>query len=72
MVIPSPAPDPQQRRTAFQRTRQLFEAMQPGRPAVDTLSMGMSDDYPIAIEEGSTMIRLGTALFGPRPPRDRA
>jgi pyridoxal phosphate enzyme (YggS family) len=72
MVIPSPAPDPQQRRTAFRRTRELFEAVQPGRPAVDTLSMGMSDDYPIAIEEGSTMIRRGTALFGPRPPRDRA
>jgi uncharacterized pyridoxal phosphate-containing UPF0001 family protein len=38
-------------------------------PALDTLSMGMSADYPVAIEEGATVIRLGTALFGPRPPK---
>jgi uncharacterized pyridoxal phosphate-containing UPF0001 family protein len=33
---------------------------------VDTLSMGMSDDFPLAIAEGATMVRIGTALFGPR------
>ena len=39
-------------------------------PALDTLSMGMSADYTVAIEEGATLVRLGTALFGPRPPKD--
>ncbi|MFQ6008393.1 MAG: YggS family pyridoxal phosphate-dependent enzyme [Candidatus Zixiibacteriota bacterium] len=38
----------------------------------DTLSMGMSDDFPLAIAEGSTMIRIGTALFGPRPTDNRS
>ena len=38
-------------------------------PALDTLSMGMSADYAVAIEEGATVIRLGTALFGPRWPK---
>ena len=55
-------------RETFGRARALFERMADlgdplgGRP--DTLSMGMSNDYPIAVEEGSTMLRLGTALFG--------
>jgi pyridoxal phosphate enzyme (YggS family) len=70
MVIPAPAPDPGQRRDAFRRTRLLFDALRASHPQMDTLSMGMSDDYPIAIEEGSTMIRLGTALFGPRPSKE--
>ncbi|MGK0404470.1 MAG: uncharacterized pyridoxal phosphate-containing UPF0001 family protein [Alcanivorax borkumensis] len=35
-------------------------------PSLDTLSMGMSADYGVAIEEGATMVRVGTALFGPR------
>ena len=39
-------------------------------PELDTLSMGMSDDFDVAIEEGATHIRVGTALFGPRPPKD--
>jgi hypothetical protein len=38
-------------------------------PGLDTLSMGMSADYAVAIEEGATVIRLGTALFGPRLPK---
>lgn len=57
-------------RDAFRRTRELFEAARSaggGDGAIDTLSMGMSNDYAIAVEEGSTMLRLGTALFGPRP-----
>ena len=62
--------DPTVLRTTFRRARSLFERMtgstggMPGQ--IDTLSMGMSGDYPIAIEEGSTMLRLGTALFGSR------
>lgn len=38
-------------------------------PEWDTLSMGMSSDFEIAIEEGATMVRIGTAIFGPRPDR---
>jgi len=55
-------------RAAFQTCRRIFKQ---GRDMVgggfDTLSMGMTDDFGIAIAEGSTMIRVGTALFGPRP-----
>ena len=72
MTIPAPDPDPERRRAAFRRTRALFDALQHLHPQVDTLSMGMSEDFAIAIEEGSTMVRLGTALFGPRPAREDA
>jgi PLP dependent protein len=56
-------------RAAFARLREAFEALAPGRPAFDVLSMGMSSDFEIAVEEGSTLVRVGTALFGPRTPR---
>lgn len=67
MVIPTPWPDPEQRRPAFRRTREMFEALRARHPRADTLSMGMSDDYAVAIAEGATMVRIGTALFGARP-----
>jgi pyridoxal phosphate enzyme (YggS family) len=67
MVIPTPHPDPGQRRGAFRRSRELFDALRATHPRVDTLSMGMSDDHAIAIAEGATMVRIGTALFGARP-----
>ncbi len=55
-------------RAAFSRCRKLFEQGQEiSGSEFEHLSMGMSDDYQLAIAEGSTMIRLGTALFGPRP-----
>jgi len=66
MSIPVPHPDPEQRRPAFRRMRALFEDLASHHPGVDTLSMGMSDDFPIAIAEGATLVRIGTALFGPR------
>lgn len=69
MVIPAPHPDVEARRPAFRRARQLFEAMAARHPHVDTLSMGMSDDLEVAIAEGATMVRVGTALFGTRPPK---
>jgi hypothetical protein len=55
-------------REAFSSTRTMYEQLAERYPElpVDTLSMGMSADYPIAIEEGSNMVRLGTALFGER------
>ncbi len=69
MVIPTPHPDPEQRRGAFRRTRDLFDALRAAHPGIDTLSMGMSDDFAIAIAEGATMVRIGTALFGARAPK---
>ncbi len=55
-------------REEFVRLRMIFEKIKMSFPSdpVDTLSMGMSSDYPIAIEEGSTMVRLGTLIFGER------
>ncbi|HMU74883.1 MAG TPA: YggS family pyridoxal phosphate-dependent enzyme [Elusimicrobiota bacterium] len=59
---------PEEARPSFRKLHALFERFNPhflgGRPI---LSMGMSQDFEVAIEEGSTMIRVGTALFGPRP-----
>lgn len=52
-------------RSTFRRARELFDRFTAGA-AFDTLSMGMSGDFPIAVEEGATMLRLGTALFGCR------
>ena len=50
--------------------RALFDALAANHPRIDTLSMGMSDDLEQAIAEGATLVRVGTALFGPRPPKD--
>jgi PLP dependent protein len=66
MAVPRPDPDPARRRSAFAAMRALFEALARDHPQVDTLSMGMSDDFEMAIEEGATMVRIGTALFGAR------
>jgi len=66
MAIPEPLPDLELRRAAFRRLRQLFDGLALRYPDIDTLSMGMSEDYPLAIEEGATMVRIGSALFGPR------
>ncbi|MBC7093579.1 YggS family pyridoxal phosphate-dependent enzyme [Candidatus Bipolaricaulota bacterium] len=70
MAIP-PAPErPEDSRPHFRAMRRLFEALRAeGIPGVrmEILSMGMSQDWEIAVEEGATMVRLGTALFGPRP-----
>jgi len=66
MAIPEPHPDPGHRRESFRRLRSLFEAVAAAHAGVDTLSMGMSEDFALAIEEGATLVRIGTALFGPR------
>lgn len=66
MVIPTPHDDIEQRRPAFRAAHALFDALRQRHPEVDTLSMGMSDDAAVAIEEGATMVRVGTALFGAR------
>jgi pyridoxal phosphate enzyme (YggS family) len=58
--------DPERIRASFSMLRLLFDEIRPGISAFDTLSMGMSADFELAIEEGATLVRLGTALFGPR------
>jgi PLP dependent protein len=67
MAIPAPDPDLARRREAFARMKRLFDALRADHPAIDTLSMGMSGDYALAIAEGATLVRIGTALFGARP-----
>lgn len=67
MAIPAPYPEDVRRRAAFTRMRALFDALAGQYPQVDTLSMGMSGDFALAIAEGATMVRVGSALFGQRP-----
>lgn len=67
MAIPEPHPDPQRRRSGFKRMSELYRELQRDHAGVDTLSLGMSDDFELAIAEGATLVRIGTALFGPRP-----
>ena len=68
MAMPPPLEPVEARRPFFRRMRELFEA-HAGKYGFDTLSMGTSADYLVAVEEGATMIRLGTTLFGDRPAR---
>lgn len=67
MAIPEPTSDPAIQRARFAKLRELTTTLQAGGLALDTLSMGMSDDLEAAIAEGSTMVRVGSALFGARP-----
>ena len=57
-------------RAAFRRLAMTLSHLRNTMPALDTLSMGMSADYAVAIEEGATLVRIGTALFGPRPSKE--
>jgi pyridoxal phosphate enzyme (YggS family) len=66
MCIPPPAADEAARRAPFRRLRELLEDLNARGHALDTLSMGMSDDLEAAVLEGATMVRIGTAVFGPR------
>lgn len=72
MTVPPFAEDPEQARPYFRRLRELRDTIAARRlPAVDMddLSMGMSHDFEVAIEEGSTGVRVGTAIFGERTKR---
>ena len=72
MAIPAPNPDPIKQRQAFAAVQECFKQIQAahstelGYQFFDTLSMGMSDDLEAAIAEGSTIVRVGTAIFGKR------
>ena len=67
MGIPEATDDPARQRGQFAVLRECHEALQAAGLDVDTLSMGMSGDLEAAIAEGSTEVRVGTAVFGPRP-----
>ncbi len=77
MTLPPANEDPELTRAWFQRLRTLRDRLQqqlrgrPGVPASLWLSMGMSGDYPLAIAEGATHVRVGTAIFGARMPKIR-
>lgn len=58
--------DTERVRREFRSLKTLFDRLQEAWPGVDILSMGMSGDYPIAVEEGSTMVRIGSSIFGAR------
>lgn len=66
MCIPKPQINPEQQRLVFKNLRELLIMLNSSGLQCDTLSMGMSQDFVIAIEEGATMLRIGTALFGER------
>lgn len=66
MTLSANTDDRAEQRRAFRRLRELRDAAERGGDPLPELSMGMSGDYPVAVEEGATMLRLGTILFGPR------
>ncbi|PKH22700.1 YggS family pyridoxal phosphate-dependent enzyme [Enterobacterales bacterium CwR94] len=66
MAIPAPAEDYDSQFAVCAKMADAFRALQRDYPTADTLSLGMSDDMPAAIAAGSTMVRIGTAIFGAR------
>ena len=69
MTLPAPAAGADDPRAPFGDLRALFEQVRAEGLALDTLSMGMSDDLEHAVAEGATLLRVGSALFGTRPAR---
>ena len=72
MAIPEPTPDKTLQLERFREVRELFDRLNAEGLALDTLSMGMSQDLESAIAEGSTLVRIGTAIFGERPKAKEA
>ena len=66
MAIPRPAEDFEAQRTPFRLLREILDDLNAKGLALDTLSMGMTDDLEAAVAEGATIVRVGTAIFGPR------
>jgi len=69
MCIPEPAPTFEAQRDLFMRAKVLFDQLNAEGLALDTLSMGMSDDLEAAVAAGSTMVRVGRGVFGSRPEK---
>lgn len=66
MAIPAPEEDPAKQKAVFEQMEQAFLALKAQYPHIDTLSMGMTHDMAAAITAGSTLVRIGTAIFGAR------
>ena len=71
MTLPPIPNEAEDSRPHFRRLRELLERVAERHPGASELSMGMSLDYEVAVQEGATMIRIGTALFGPRKLPDQ-
>ncbi len=69
MAIPQATENLQEQQQAFHALAELLKSLQTEFPGMDTLSMGMSGDMEMAIAEGATIVRIGTAIFGARQPR---
>ena len=67
MTLPPEPAQPEDSRPFFRRLRELRDRVRQDVDGFDDLSMGMSADFEVAVEEGATMVRIGTALFGERP-----
>ncbi len=63
MLMPPQVEDPESNRVWFRELRRIRDQLRPDWPALNELSMGMTDDYEVAIEEGATLIRVGRAIF---------
>jgi len=66
MVIPKPRDSEEEQREVFRKIKEIYDSLVRQGHNFDTLSMGMTSDYGVAIQEGATMIRIGTGIFGPR------
>ena len=66
MLMPAPAASPEDQRPLFRRLAELAKQLGSG---MRSLSMGMTADFEVAVEEGATLVRVGTAIFGPRPSK---
>jgi pyridoxal phosphate enzyme (YggS family) len=71
MTIPEPSTDVTLQHDQFRKMRELLYELKEEGFELDTLSMGMSNDYKIAIQEGATIIRIGSAIFGERPVKNK-
>ncbi|WP_462320643.1 YggS family pyridoxal phosphate-dependent enzyme [Halochromatium sp.] len=69
MTLPAPSDDIETQRRPFAELRALRDRLATPEQPLETLSMGLSDDLEAAVAEGATMVRIGTAVFGPRPRR---
>ena len=66
MAIPAPSDDFEKQRLEFRKLKKVFEDQKNQGVMVDTLSLGMTHDFEAAIAEGATIVRIGSAIFGPR------
>lgn len=72
MTMPPYFEDPEESRPYYAELRKLSERLAQqklSRISIEELSMGMSNDFEVAVEEGATLVRVGTAIFGARPPK---